>query len=297
MAIGIGIIGVFFGGYEVHASPFKSWDFGGMTGNLFPFLFVTIACGACSGFHGLVCSGTTCKQIDRESHMKAVGYGGMLAEGFVALIALVTIMVAVPSDIAGLKPGTIYGNGIGEFLTILIGRENLPFAITFGAMAFSTFVFDTLDVCTRLGRYLLQELFGWRSRAGALVATLLTVAAPAYFLLFGGEGSWVRFWTLFGSSNQLLAALSLLAITIWLYRSRKRIWFTLFPMLFVLIITLWSLGTMVVSHARASQGFDVDFLNALAATALILLALYLIVEGIRKGRAERSERHPGEVSS
>jgi len=214
----------------------------------------------------------------------------MLAEGFVALIALVTIMVAVPSEIEGLKPGTIYGNGIGKFLTILIGEENLPFAITFGAMAFSTFVFDTLDVCTRLGRYLLQELFGWRSRWGAVVATLLTVSVPAYFLLVAPEGAWIRFWTLFGSSNQLLAGLSLLAITIWLYRSRKRIWFTLFPMMFVLTITLWSLVTMAISHATASKGFDVDFLNALAATALILLALFLVVEGIRKGRKERLER-------
>jgi carbon starvation protein len=205
-------------------------------------------------------------------------------------------MVAVPSEITGLKPGTIYGNGIGTFLTILIGEDNLPFAITFGAMAFSTFVFDTLDVCTRLGRYLLQELFGWRSRWGAVVATLLTISVPSYFLLLAPEGAWVRFWTLFGSSNQLLAALSLLTITIWLYRSRKRIWFTLFPMLFVLTITLWSLVTMAISHARASSGFDIDFLNAVGGCGLVVLALYLVVEGIRKGRAERIERVTAEVS-
>jgi len=296
MAIAIGIIGVFFGGYEVKAIPFKSWDIGGMTGSLFPFLFVTIACGACSGFHGLVCSGTTCKQIDRESHMKPVGYGGMLAEGFVALIALVTIMIAAPSEIEGLKPGTIYGNGIGKFLTIVIGKENLPFAITFGAMAFSTFVFDTLDVCTRLGRYLLQELFGWRTLTGAVIATCLTVSIPAYFLLFAGEGAWVKFWTLFGASNQLLAALSLLTITLWLYRSRRRIWFTLFPMLFVLIITLWSLATMAVAHAKASEGFDVNLMNSCAATMLIMLALYLVVQAIRKGATERRERISMEVA-
>jgi carbon starvation protein len=136
---------------------FKSWDIGGMTGMLFPFLFVTIACGACSGFHGLVCSGTTSKQIDKESHTKSVGYGAMLAEGFVAFIALVTIMIVASEAAKGVSPGKIYGNGIGEFSDAFIGRENLPFAITFGAMAFSTFVFDTLDVSLRLGRYIVQE--------------------------------------------------------------------------------------------------------------------------------------------
>jgi carbon starvation protein len=280
MALGLGIVGVLFGGYEVRAEPFSSWDQGGMTGTLFPFLFVTIACGACSGFHGLVCSGTTCKQVDRESHMQPVGYGAMLAEGFVALIALVTIMIAVPDEVRGLKPGTIYGNGVGRFLALIIGEEHLRFAITFGAMAFSTFVFDTLDVCTRLGRYILQELFGWRGRMGAVAATLLTIALPSYFLLFAGEGSWVKFWTLFGASNQLLAALTLLAVTIWLYRSRKRIWFTLLPMLFVLTITLWSLGGILAGNLRAAQEFGVEALNALAAASLISLALFLAVSAL-----------------
>jgi carbon starvation protein len=280
MVLALGVIGIFFGGYEVKAPVLTSWDTGGMTGSLFPFLFVTIACGACSGFHGLVCSGTTCRQIDRESHMKPVGYGGMLAEGFVALIALVTIMIVTRDEVSGMRPGTIYGNGIGQFLTLIIGEQNLPFAITFGAMAFSTFVFDTLDVCTRLGRYLLQELFGWRTRWGAMAATLMTVAVPAYILAFAGEGSWVRFWTLFGSSNQLLAALSLLAITLWLHRAGRRIWFTLVPMLFVLVITLWSLGSLFVSNLNSSSGFGVEALNALSAGALIGFALYLVLQAL-----------------
>ena len=290
MALGLGIVGIFFGGYEVKASGFTSWDVGGMTGTIFPFLFVTIACGACSGFHGLVCSGTTSKQIDRESHMKTVGYGGMLAEGFVALIALVTIMIATPAEIKGLKPGTIYGNGIGQFLALIIGRENLPFAITFGAMAFSTFVFDTLDVCTRLGRYILQELFSWKGRWGAAMATAITISVPAYILIFADEGSWVKFWTLFGSSNQLLAALSLLAITVWLHRSRRRIWFTLIPMVFVLCITLWSLGSLVVANVSAADGFGIEAVNALSAAVLILLALYLAAEALVQVRRERARK-------
>ncbi len=284
LALALGIVGVFFGGYEVRQPAFTTWDTGGMTGTLFPFLFVTIACGACSGFHGLVCSGTTSKQVDRESHMQPVGYGAMLAEGFVALIALVTIMIVAPAESKGLKPGTIYGNGIGNFLALIIGKEHLPFAITFGAMAFSTFVFDTLDVCTRLGRYILQELFGRRDRFGAVLATLATIALPLYFIAGAEEGSWVRFWTLFGASNQLLAALSLLTITIWLHRARRRIAFTLWPMMFVLTITLWSLGKLCISNFKTATGFDLALINGLAALALILLALYLATSAIWKSR-------------
>ena len=289
-AIALGIVGVFFGGYEIQQPAFKGWTVPGMTGTLFPFLFVTIACGACSGFHGLVCSGTTSKQVERESHIKPVGYGGMLAEGFVALIALVTIMILAPSEI---KPntaaGTIYGNGIGKFLTLLpfVGPDNLAVATTFGAMAFSTFVFDTLDVCTRLGRYIVQELFNWRSRAGALAGTFLTIAPPVYFIAFAPPNSWSKFWTLFGASNQLLAALTLLTITAWLYQARKRIAYTLVPMAFVLVITLWALSMMVVGNLRATKGFDVELINAVASAALVLLALYLAVTALLKLRNDR----------
>lgn len=292
LALGLGVVGIFFGGYEVVQPAFTSWDAGGMTGTLFPFLFVTIACGACSGFHGLVCSGTTSKQVDSESHMQPVGYGAMLAEGFVALIALVTIMIVAPAETKGLKPGTIYGNGIGNFLSLIIGKEHLPFAITFGAMAFSTFVFDTLDVCTRLGRYILQELFNRRDGVGAVIATLVTVALPVYFISGAKEGSWIKFWTLFGASNQLLAALSLLTVTIWLYRARKRIAFTLWPMVFVLSITLWSLGKLCISNFATASGFDIALVNALSSLALILLALYLAASAIWKARRLRVSESP-----
>jgi carbon starvation protein len=285
--LAVGIIGIFLGGHEIQQPAFRTWDAGGMTGALFPFLFVTIACGACSGFHGLVCSGTTSKQVQRESHTRPIGYGAMLAEGFVALIALVTVMIAAPSSLQGLAPGTIYGNGIGEFLTLLIGRERLAFAVTFGAMAFSTFVFDTLDVGMRLGRYIVQELVGWRGRAGALAGTLLTVALPVYFAMLAPRGSWVKFWTLFGASNQLLAALTLLVISVWLREARQRIAFTLAPMAFVLVITLWALGKLVAANLEASRGFDLELVNALGAAALIGLALYLVVAALARLRAER----------
>lgn len=286
-ALAVGIFGILFGGYEIQQPAFRTWDAGGMTGALFPFLFVTIACGACSGFHGLVCSGTTSKQIDRESHTRPIGYGGMLAEAFVALIALVTVMIVASSDLEGLRPGTIYGNGIGEFLALIIGREHLNFAITFGAMAFSTFVFDTLDVSMRLGRYIVQELFGWHSRLGAAAATMATVALPVYFVLFATEGSWVRFWTLFGASNQLLAALGLLGISVWLHQRRQRLAWVLLPMLFVLTITLWSLAALAIGNFRQSSGIDVALMNAVSSVLLIALAVYLVITAIIRTRMPR----------
>jgi len=289
-ALAVGVIGVFFGGYEIAQPAFKSFDAGGMTGALFPFLFVTIACGACSGFHGLVCSGTTSKQIDRETHTRPVGYGAMLAEGFVAFIALVTIMIVAQGAAQGVSPGVIYGNGIGQFLTVMIGKDLLPFAITFGAMAFSTFVFDTLDVCMRLGRYIVQELLGLPGRAGSLVGTTVTVALPFAIAFLARDVSWREFWTLFGASNQLLAALTLLSITAWLYEARKRIAFTLIPMLFVLVITLWALGTLVVGNFSEASGLDVKFINGMASLALIALAIYLVISALVKLRRERGDR-------
>ena len=285
-ALALGVIGILFGGYEIHQPAFRGFDVGTPTGAMFPFLFVTIACGACSGFHGLVCSGTTSKQVARESHMHFVGYGAMLAEGFVALIALVTVMIVLPQDLVGLQPGTIYGNGIGGFLAILIGKENLPFAITFGAMAFSTFVFDTLDVCTRLGRYVLEELFGWRTRAGASLATLATIGPPALILWTSSPGAWKEYWTLFGASNQLLAGLSLIAISVWLKREGRPTAFTLLPTVFVLTITLWALARIAFASFSAAQGLDARFVNGLASSALIALALFVAVSALGRWRGE-----------
>jgi carbon starvation protein len=278
-ALALGVIGVLFGGYEVRQPAFRGWDAGGPTGALFPFLFVTIACGACSGFHGLVCSGTTAKQIDRESHMRPVGYGAMLAEGFVALIALVTVMILAGEETVSLAPGTIYGNGIGRFMTLLVGEERLSFAVTFGAMAFSTFVFDTLDVTTRLGRYMAQELTGWSGLRGAAAGTLLTVGVPLALLVLAEPGTWMRFWTLFGASNQLLAALTLLSVSVWLRRAGRRAAFTLWPMVFVLVVTLWALGSLARSNFQSAAGLDVALVNGLAASALVALALYVVAQG------------------
>jgi carbon starvation protein len=295
-ALAVGLIGVFFGGYTIQQPAFKGWDVGGLTGALFPFLFVTIACGACSGFHGLVCSGTTSKQVDKESDMHAIGYGAMLAEGLVAVLALSTVMVMSADDLRGLKPGTIYGNGLGEFLTLIIGKENLPFAITFGAMAFSTFVFDTIDVATRLGRYLIQELTGLKTLFGATLATLVTVGAPALVLSMAGEGSWIKFWTLFGASNQLLAALTLLSVTMWLKQSGKRVAFTVVPLIFVLVITLWALISLSYASYQQAAGFDASLLNSIFSAALIGLALFVTGQFLIKLKAKKVDV-PGAATS
>ncbi len=298
-ALAIGVVGILFGGYSIRQPAFHEPLAGAPAAPLIPFLFVTIACGACSGFHGLVCSGTTSKQVDNERHIQPVGYGAMLAEGFVALIALVTIMILAPGDMAGLSPGTIYGQGIGRFLCLILGEDRLGFAITFGAMAFSTFVFDTLDVTTRLGRYIIQELFGWRGTASAVLATLITLAVPAFLLTFAEAGMWTRFWVLFGASNQLLAALTLLVITVWLARSGRSIAFTLPPMIFVLVITLWALGSLIMSNMQSAQGFDISLVNAIAAIGLIGLALYLAIPALMQlATARRAPpASPGPTSS
>lgn len=285
MALAVGVIGIFLGGFDVQQPAFKGWQAPGPTGALFPFLFVTIACGACSGFHGLVCSGTTSKQIARESHCRPVGYGAMLLEAFVALIALATVMIATSAELAGKGPGAVYGGGLGRFLAVVIGEEHLYFAVTFGAMAFSTFVFDTLDVSARLGRYILQELTGWSSRGGAVAATAVTALVPLAFLLVAGEGAYRSFWVLFGTSNQLLAALSLLGISVWLHRTGRPSLFTALPMVFVMTVTLWSLVLQVGAAAAAVSAsgarLDVVSLNGIVSLLLIGLAVVLIVEGFR----------------
>jgi carbon starvation protein len=291
MALAVGLIGIFFGGFEVKQPMVTSAPVFGLSGSMLPFLFVTIACGACSGFHGLVCSGTTSKQIAKESDCHPVGYGGMLLEGFVALIALATIMIVAPEVSKGAAPGRIYGDGLARFLTVAIGEDAFLFAATFGAMAFSTFVFDTLDVATRLGRYILQELTNAHGKVAAAIATGVTAAVPAVVLVAAGPGGYRTFWTLFGTSNQLLAALTLLAITVWLKRSGKRAWFTIGPMVFLLVITMWSLAGQTIQFSRAAFGGQSggpvipQIANTAVALLLFGLTVFLVIEAVRALRA------------
>lgn len=262
-------------------------------GALYPFLFITVACGACSGFHGLVCSGTTSKQLDREPDAHVVGYGGMLLESVVAVISLVCVMMlAAGSSDARLDPNQIYALGIGRFVERFGIDARL--AVSFALLAFTTFVYDTLDVSTRLGRYVLQELLGWRSRAGAVLATLATVVVPAVFVstnLTDVQGrpvaAWKVFWPIFGASNQLLAGLTLLGITIWLrHTGRVRAaWLTGIPMVFMMVTTLYALALLLEkAYARLAAGLGADG-PALVAFLLFVLGLLLVVEAVRALRA------------
>lgn len=291
LAIGLGAFGILFGGFEIKQPAIAVSTSGRIDELLFPFLFVTIACGACSGFHGLVCGGTTSKQIAKESDCKTVGFGAMLLEGVVAVIALATVMIVAPSDIAGRSPGKLYGDGLANFFGVIFGKQYVLFAATFGAMAFSTFVFDTLDVSTRLGRYLLQELTGRSSRVSGILASAITAGAALLILLSAKPDSWRQFWVLFGTSNQLLAALTLLGITVWLYRSGKRFWYTLLPMIVVMVITLVALVLQIGAGWKVvSSGLAVDssVLNSAVSFALLILAIVFIVEALRAVQSHRT---------
>jgi carbon starvation protein len=285
LAFFVGIIGIFFGGYTVKQDYFKFTGSYKLGEFIFPFLFVTVACGACSGFHGLVCSGTTSKQLAKESHARPIGYGGMLLESLVAIIALATVMIFSSSEIKGQSAGRIYGNGLAHYLTILIGKENLVFAVTFGAMAFSTFVFDTIDVATRLGRYILQELFGYKNFFTAIVSTALTVIIPLIFLLIGSGDSWKLYWLLFGTANQLMGGLTLLVVSVWLYKTGKKMWFTLLPSFFLLCITIFSLLLHIYNGfkliKKTGLTLSADMVNAFIAFILIVIVMNLLKESIK----------------
>ncbi|MGE0481152.1 MAG: carbon starvation protein A [Phycisphaerae bacterium] len=256
---------------------------------LFPLLFITVACGACSGFHAMVASGTTSKQLRRETDARPIGYGAMLMESMVAVLSLSCIMILAPASplLAGHTPvpNFLYANGIGAYL----GVFGVPaaFAVSFALMAFTTFVYDTLDVCTRLGRYCIEELTGWHGRYGRWFATAVTVGVPLYFLVLAPATAngqpvpvWRAFWSLFGASNQLLAALTLVGVTVWLWRTRRRRWVfavTGLPALFMYVFSTWELvRTVRAGFANGLTGNPVPWV----ALVLIALALLMLVEAI-----------------
>jgi carbon starvation protein len=171
----------------------------------------------------------------------------------------------------------------------MFGEKHVVLFATFGTMVFSTFIFDTLDVATRLGRYILQELTGRRGAVAATVATAVTAGVPLAILLAAGEGSYRTFWVLFGTSNQLLAGLTLLAVTVWLRRSGKRVWFVALPMVFVLGITLWSLTGQALGFFRSTTDatgalVPAMLANGVVSVLLVGLAALLLVEGVRAVR-------------
>lgn len=260
---------------------------------LFPLLFITIACGACSGFHGIVASGTTSKQLARERDARPVGYGAMLLEGLVAVLALATVMALTPGSLA-LKedPNLIYARGIARYLGLAGIDPSL--ALSFALLAFSTFVYDTLDVCTRLARYILQEFTGLKGKAGVVLATAGTLVLPLLFLLSTKEKGYLVAWPIFGSSNQLLAALTLLALAVWLKHSGRRIGFVLLPLAVMLTMSLWSLLLLIEPFLKGAAGFD-SLLSAAFGLILLVLSVFLLIETVRILRHRKEDDRAGAV--
>ena len=291
-----GAAGLLVGGKTVQYPAFNAWTApNGDT--LFPFLFITIACGACSGFHAIVSAGTTSKQLRSEPAARVIGYGAMLLEALIAIVSLACVMMlTLDNPMARKAPNFIYANGIAEFLGVFgVGKA---FGISFGLLAFATFVYDTLDICTRLGRYIIQELTGWKGRIGRWTAAAIMAATPLLFVMRTATDSngnaipvWKAFWSLFGASNQLLAALTLLAITMWLvnrYRARW-IWFVMgLPTVFMYVMSVWAL-VMILSAKLARAGWWSDPV-VWVATILILLAFLMLLEAIAV--LHRTWKHP-----
>lgn len=284
----LGVLGLLFGGFKAQYPIFLGWTHE-KAGPLFPFLFITIACGACSGFHGLVCSGTTSKQLHRETHAPAVGYGGMLLEGVVAVMALATVMMW-PQGAGELSksPSEIYATGVAYLANAVTGLR-IEWLIAFGMLAFTTFVFDTLDVATRLGRYLVEELLGLKGHHGKWTATFLTLGIPLLYLFLGsslqtalasGKPIWQIVWPIFGSSNQLLAGLTFLMLSAW-FRTRHRWapWLVL-PGFFMFGMTLWAL-TLQTSKNLAGLAdpatHAISLLNSIICLALIAISVTFLL--------------------
>ena len=254
-------------------------------GPLFPILFITVACGACSGFHSIVASGTTSKQIKCETDARRIGYGGMLVEGVVAIIALGTIMgLTFGADALRGDPVGLYSAGIGRFFNAF--GIPLRLGTMLGLLALSTFLLTTLDTCTRLARYILQEFLGWDNAVAKYrwVATGISLALPAVmaFLTYTTPSGqvipvWRAIWPIFGATNQLLAGLALLAVTIWLKRTGRKWGFVGVPMVFMVAMTLTATVMLMTSSTTAVPVRTI-------AVVLFLLGITLVVEGVRSFR-------------
>ncbi|MBI2070845.1 MAG: carbon starvation protein A [Elusimicrobia bacterium] len=257
--------------------PDTHWIPTGVT--VFPFLFTTIACGACSGFHGLVSSGTTSKQIAKETDAKIVGYGGMLLEAFVALVALgAFITMSAEGKAAHLSPDEIYARGLAAFMTV--GGIPYAFGVSFGKLAFATFIYDTLDVSTRLGRYIFQELTGLAGPSGKYLGTGVTMALPLIILLAAKPGAppaWKAYWPLFGASNQLLACLTLAAVTVWLKKEKRQWLVTAIPCAFMAVVTLAALAGININWIKG--GLTFSLVNAAGALLFLLAIVFLYQAG------------------
>ena len=257
---------------------------------IFPVLFTTIACGAISGFHSLVSSGTTSKQLDKESDAKPIAYGGMLLECVLAILTLCAVAYAKKYDLVGAT--NIFGGGLAHMIDDTIpGTYDILFTLL--VLTYSAFCLTSLDTATRLARFMFQEFWLDASKgetpenvtgykkvlSNMYVATGITVVLGVVLGLNGYE----KIWALFGSANQLLAGLGLLAVATWLGNIGKNNKMFLIPMGFMLVVTICSLlintknQVALISAGGADWG---PYVQAILGVLLVVLAVILAIEGI-----------------
>ena len=263
---------------------------------VFPVLFTTIACGAISGFHSLVGSGTTSKQLDKETHAKPIAYGGMLIECVLAIMTLIAVAHAYSfngTDLAFSGATAIFGGGIASMIDPSRGGL-YDVLYTLLVLTYSTFCLTSLDTATRMGRFMFQELWldGTKGETpenvtgfkkiitNPLVATLITVVLGVAL----GLNGYAKIWAIFGSANQLLAALALLAIAAWLGNIGKKNFMCWAPMFFMLAVTIASLYINTKTQIGLIQAGGADwgpYVQAILGVLLIVLAIVLTIEGVQ----------------
>ena len=264
-------------------------------GTLFPALFITIACGAISGFHSLVGSGTTAKQLDNEKDARPIAYGGMLIECALALISLCAVGYIWKEYVPGgvTTPTAVFATGISRMcatIPFLAGAEHVIYSLLI--LAVSAFCLTSLDTATRLARYMFQEFWlnpgedvasvtGFRAiLVKPIVATLITVVLG----IFLGLNGYANIWALFGAANQLLAALGLMAVATWLGQIGKNNKMFFIPMFFMLIVTICSLLLTIKANLGAigAEGAGSwPIVRLVLAVLLIVLSLILAVKAVK----------------
>ncbi len=257
-------------------------------GYLFPMLFVTVACGAISGFHSLVSSGTTSKQLDTEKDAKMIGYGSMLIEGALAVVSLITAAYLTQAQYAEFaSPTLIFANGVATFMSSF----GIPFDTgqTFVALAVSAFALTSLDTATRIGRFVFQEFFtNVDEQTGEIKGSIVSNmhVATAITVAFGGAlglTGYARVWPIFGSANQLLAALALLTVAVWLKKQGKNNKMIIIPMVFMFSVTILALILLIYNNAKA-LGSTGNPILMVVASALLVLAVVLVMRASKRLR-------------
>lgn len=289
-------IGVVGGGWSGLALQAPAFNAGGAQaiGDLWPFLLITVACGAISGFHALVAGGTVSKQVSKESHARVVGYGGMLTEGFLAVLVTLTVAggldfktymdIVYPADPAVLSnPVLAWSLAMGTLLHDAIGAP-VSAGTVLGILMVEGFVVTTLDTAVRLNRYLFEELWAMLLKdPPALLRSHVfnSILSAALMLLLCYTNAFKLIWPIFGAANQLLAALGLIVVSIWLAARKKPYLFTLVPALLMMAMTLYALYLLLFEKYLPAA----DYHLAAAAVALMALAIGVIVLSVRRLRS------------